>query len=84
MAVPVRLLLAAVLALSAMGIVANSALMTRAGVKPGCSVVNDGNGGPELQACHAGWFKGSPNLVSKGCTAVGVATSVQYWSCPRS
>jgi hypothetical protein len=82
MVVPLRLLLVAVLALSAMGIVANGALMTRARVQPGCTVVHDGNG-PDLKACHTGWFKGFPNLLKQGCIAVGVTTRLQYWSCPK-
>ena len=81
MVVPVRLLLVAVLALSGMAVVANSALMTRARVEPGCTVVDVGSG-PDLEACHRGWFKGFPNLMGNGCTAVGVSASLQYWSCP--
>ncbi len=83
MVTPVRLLLVAVLALAAMGLVANSALMSRARIEPGCSIVHGGSG-PDLQACHAGWFKGFPNLMTKGCTAVGVTAKLQYWSCPAA
>jgi hypothetical protein len=83
MVVPFRLLLVAVTAVCGMAVFANSALMTRAQVKPGCTLVRD-NSGPALQACHAGWFKGYPNLLAKGCTAVGVAAKLQYWSCPQS
>lgn len=83
MVVPVRLLLIAALALTGMGVAANSALMTRARVEPGCTTVKL-NSGPSLEACHRGWFKGYPSLVSKGCTAVGVTTTLQYWSCPKS
>ena len=83
MVIHVRLLLVALLALSGMGIVANSTLMTRAHVQPGCSIVRMGQG-PSLEACHAGWFKGYPNLMSKGCTAVGVTSKLQYWSCPQA
>ena len=83
MAVPVRLLLVAVLALSAMTMFTNSALMTRARVKPGCTTVRSDEGAT-LEACHAGWFKSYPNLLDKGCTAVGAAAKLQYWSCPES
>lgn len=82
MAVPVRLLLVAVLALCGSAVAANSALMTRAHLGAGCSSVHVGKG-PALQACHAGWFKGYPNLMGKGCTAVGVTAKLQYWSCPK-
>jgi hypothetical protein len=81
MVVPVRLLLVAVLALSGIAVAANSALMTRARVDAGCKAVQM-SGGPTLEACHRGWFKGYPNLVSKGCTAVGETAKLQYWSCP--
>jgi hypothetical protein len=83
MVVPVRLLLVAVLALASMGVLANSALMERARVEPGCSTVQ-ADGGPALEACHKGWFKGYPNLMNKGCTAVGVSAKLQYWSCPQT
>jgi hypothetical protein len=82
MVVPVRLLLIAVLALSGMAIFANSALLARARIDAGCSTVRS-EGGEVLQACHAGWFKGYPNLMAKGCTAVGAAARLQYWSCPK-
>ena len=82
MVVPVRLLLIAVLALSGMAVVANGALMTRARVEPGCTTVRMSDG-PSLVACHRGWFKGYPSLVAKGCTAVGVTASLQYWSCAK-
>jgi hypothetical protein len=83
MVIQIRLLLVAVLALMGMAVAANSALMTRARVEPGCTIVHMGKG-PALEACHAGWFKGYPNLLSKGCTAVGVTAKLQYWSCPRA
>jgi hypothetical protein len=83
MSVPVRLALVAVVALCGTAVVANRALMTRAGVSPGCSIVRTGQG-PELEACHAGWFKGYPSLVQRGCTSVGVTPKLQYWSCPAS
>ena len=73
MVVPLRLVLVAVVAFMAMAVTANSALMTRARLQPGCTVVHDGNG-PALQACHKGWFKGFPNLMGKGCTAVGTSS----------
>ena len=82
MVVPARLLLVAVLALCGMAVFANSALLTRARVQPGCGSVRTEHG-DVLEACHAGWFKGYPNLMAKGCTAVGAATGVQYWSCPE-
>jgi hypothetical protein len=82
MTIPVRLLLIAVLAFGAMGAFANTALMTRARVQPGCTTVRSASGAA-LEACHAGWFKGFPNLLDKGCTAVGVAAKLQYWSCPK-
>lgn len=83
MVVPVRLLLVAVLALAGMGVFADRALMTRVRIDPGCNLVHVG-GGPDLEACHAGWFKGFPNLLAKGCTAVGVTAKLQYWSCPAA
>lgn len=83
MVVPVRFLLIAVLVFAAMGLVANGALLTRARVNAGCTTMNDG-AGPALRACHRGWFKGYPNLMDKGCTAVGVTAKLQYWSCPKS
>lgn len=83
MVVPVRLLLVAVLAFSGMAVFANSALMTRAQVQPGCATTHV-TAGPALEACHKGWFKGFPNLMSKGCTAVGVTSKLEYWSCPAS
>lgn len=81
MVVHLRLLLVAVLAVTGMAVVANSALMTRAGLDAGCSVERQGT--PVLEACHAGWFKGYPNLMTRGCTSVGVTTKLQYWSCAR-
>ena len=83
MAVTVRLLVVAALALAGMGVAANATLMSRAHIEPGCSMVHASSGGSALEACHAGWFKGYPNLVGKGCTAVGVTPKLQYWSCPQ-
>ena len=82
MVVHARLLLVAVLALTGMALFTNSALVARAHLQPSCSTVQSASHGPALQACHKGWFKGFPNLMSKGCTAVGVTTQLQYWSCP--
>lgn len=83
MVIQLRLVLIAVLALLGMATAANSALMTRARVQPGCKTVHVGKG-PALEACHAGWFNGYPNLMHKGCTAVGVTVKLQYWSCPKA
>lgn len=81
MVVPVRLVLLAVLAFSGMAVFANSALLARAQLQPGCTTVHVA-AGPAVEACHKGWFKGYPDLMSKGCTAVGVTPKLQYWSCP--
>jgi hypothetical protein len=81
MVVPIRLLLVAVFGLCAMGMLANAALLRRAGISPGCSIVHQG-AGPTLETCHAGWFKGYPNLLARGCTSVGVTAKQQFWSCP--
>jgi hypothetical protein len=82
MVVHARLLLVAVLALTGMAVFTNSALVAHAQLQPSCNTVHAASGNATLEACHKGWFKGFPNLMNKGCTAVGVTAKLQYWSCP--
>jgi hypothetical protein len=77
----VRIALFAGLALATMGVIANGALLQRAGVNAGCSVTRS-TSALQLESCHRGWFKGFPNLSARGCTSVSVTANRQYWSCP--
>jgi hypothetical protein len=81
MVVSVRLLVAAALAFCAMGLAANHAFLERVHARPGCSSVST-TGGSVLESCHAGWFKGAPDLTARRCTPVGLTGRVDYWSCP--
>jgi hypothetical protein len=76
-----RVVLATGLAVSLMGVIANGAILQRVGAKSGCSVVRS-TSALQLESCHAGWFKGFPNLASRGCMSVSVTAKQQYWNCP--
>ena len=76
-----RVALATGVAISLMGAIANGTLLKRAGVSAGCSVVRT-QGALAVESCHAGWFKGFPNLSARGCTTISVKAKQQYWSCP--
>jgi len=78
-----RIVLVTGLALSLMGVVANGSLLRTVGASAGCSVVRTTNQ-LRLESCHAGWFKGLPNLTTHGCTLVSTAGKQEYWSCPSS
>jgi hypothetical protein len=81
MVVQLRLALVTVAALCSVGMFGT--LMTRAhAASAGCSVVHLA-GEPALIGCHKGWFEGYPNMLKKGCTAVGVSAGRQLWSCPN-
>jgi hypothetical protein len=71
------------LALSLMAGIANGTLLRRLGASAGCSVVRS-TGSLQLESCHAGWFKGVPNLSAHGCSLVSTAGKETYWSCPVS
>jgi hypothetical protein len=76
-----RVALVTGLALTLMAVIANGTLLKRAGISPGCAVVRT-QGALAVESCHAGWFKGFPNLSARGCTTISVTAKQQYWSCP--
>ena len=78
-----RIVVVTGLAISLMGTVANGTILGRLGVTAGCSSARTGSS-LMLESCHAGWFKGYPNLTSRGCTSTGLTGRTQYWSCPAS
>ena len=78
-----RVMLVTGVAVSLMSAVANGSFLGRLGVTAGCSSVR-ATGSLLLESCHAGWFKGYPNLSAKGCTSTGITGRTQYWSCPAS
>ena len=78
-----RIVLVTGLALSLMAAIANGSLLRRIGASAGCSVVRS-TGHVQLERCHAGWFKGVPNLAAHGCTLVSTTGKQAYWSCPVS
>lgn len=83
MVVHLRLILLAALALCIMGFVATASMASSRVWSSGCSAVKV-DSGPALQSCHRSLFGGYPNLLKKGCTAVGVRGENQLWSCPRT
>lgn len=76
-----RVVLFTGVALSLMSVIANGSLARRVGASAGCSIVRV-SGPAEVEACHSGWFKSSPNLSAKGCTTMGATPGRQLWSCP--
>jgi hypothetical protein len=76
-----RVALVTGLAISVMALIANGTLLRRVGATAGCSVVRTTDA-IALESCHAGWFKGFPNLTARGCTSVSVTAKQQYWNCP--
>lgn len=82
MVVHLRLTLLAVLALCMMGFVATTSMASSRLWSSGCSLAKV-DSGPPLTSCHRGLLAGYPNLMSRGCKAVGVQGKNQLWSCPK-
>ena len=80
MVIQLRLVLTAAAVLCAMGMFA-STWLARANASAGCSPVHV-DSGPALLGCHRGLVGGYPNLLKKGCKAVGMHGHDQLWSCP--
>lgn len=80
MVIHLRFVLVAAAVLCAMGMFATT-LLARASASAGCSPVQY-DSGPALIGCHRGLFTGYPNLLHKGCKAVGVSGNKQLWACP--
>ncbi|HEY2327306.1 MAG TPA: hypothetical protein VGH52_07465 [Gaiellaceae bacterium] len=77
MVISFRVLLTLLFLLCVLGFAASSGpLLKKLHVRAGCtSTLVDGN---QLEHCHGGWWKPSPDLQPLGCADVGPA----LWSCP--
>jgi hypothetical protein len=83
MIIHLRVALLAALALCMAGFGMTLSLARAGALQSGCSSVRI-DSGPPLTSCHRGLLGSYPNLMSRGCTAVGVTARAQLWSCPRT
>lgn len=83
MVLQLRIVLLAALAVCAAGFVATASMASSRVWSSGCSSVHV-DAGPPLTSCHRSIFAGYPNLMKRGCTAVGTRGANQLWSCPKT
>jgi hypothetical protein len=83
MVIQLRVILLAALVVCAAGFVATASMASSRIWQAGCSSIRI-DAGPPLESCHRGLLAGYPNMMKRGCTAVGMRGKNQLWSCPKT
>ena len=77
-----RVVAVAVVILALMVAVRSGRVLSTAGLKGSCSIVQTLADGSQWVACQKGKLSGRPDMTRHNCTSSGVTGTYEYWKCP--